>query len=90
MHRRIPLAVALLLALALAPPVAAEGNPDFPPTTDERFDAAALGAYEGDHPAIYAHIDDNLDAHVGNLQRWLRQPSITTSWQICQLMPSPL
>src|SRR5687767_4660824 len=28
---------------------------------------------------VYAHIDDNIDAHVENLQKWIRQPSISNS-----------
>src|ERR671912_400438 len=27
----------------------------------------------------YAHIDENIDAHVENLQKWIRQPSISNS-----------
>ena len=34
-------------------------------------------AYTGDHSAVYAHIDDNLADHLGHLQRWMRQPSIS-------------
>ena len=28
---------------------------------------------------VYAHIDENIDAHVENLQKWIRQPSISNS-----------
>jgi acetylornithine deacetylase/succinyl-diaminopimelate desuccinylase-like protein len=28
---------------------------------------------------VFAHIDDNIDAHVENLQKWIRQPSISNS-----------
>ena len=45
--------------------------------TDEAFNAAAIPAYAGDHAAIYAHIDQNIDAHVAEIQRWVRQPSVS-------------
>jgi acetylornithine deacetylase/succinyl-diaminopimelate desuccinylase-like protein len=28
---------------------------------------------------VYAHIDENIDAHVYNLQKWIQQPSISNS-----------
>jgi len=58
---------------------AREGSPvaDFEFTTDEAFDARGIPAYGGDHAATYAYIDANLDAHLANLQRWLRQPSVS-------------
>jgi acetylornithine deacetylase/succinyl-diaminopimelate desuccinylase-like protein len=28
---------------------------------------------------VYAHIDENIDAHVHNLQKWIQQPSISNS-----------
>jgi len=28
---------------------------------------------------VYAHIDENIDAHVESLQKWIRQPSISNS-----------
>lgn len=46
-------------------------------TTDEKFDASSIAAYTGDHAEVYAHIDANLDAHIANLQRWMRQRSIS-------------
>ena len=76
MPLRTPLVAVLFAILIAAGPLAAE-PPDFPPSTDEKFDAAALGSYPGNHAAIYAHIDQNLDAHLANLQRWLRQRSIS-------------
>jgi acetylornithine deacetylase/succinyl-diaminopimelate desuccinylase-like protein len=41
------------------------------------FDAAAVPAYTGDHARVYAHIREHLPQHVAELQRWLRQPSIS-------------
>lgn len=46
-------------------------------STEDRFDAASVPAYAGDHAAVYRHIDEHRDEHVGNLQRWVRQPSIS-------------
>jgi len=45
--------------------------------TDDAFDAQEIPAYEGAHDGIYAHIDANLDRHVEELQRWIRQPSVS-------------
>jgi len=28
---------------------------------------------------VYEHIDTNIDEHVGNLQRWIQQPSVSNS-----------
>src|SRR5690348_11305631 len=28
---------------------------------------------------VFAYIDDHIDEHVGNLQKWIRQPSISNS-----------
>jgi acetylornithine deacetylase/succinyl-diaminopimelate desuccinylase-like protein len=77
--------VTLLLALPLfacAQPPVSETAPEVPARTfgfqtDEAFDASSIPAYAGDHQAIYAHIDEHLDEHIGELQRWLRQPSIS-------------
>ena len=46
-------------------------------TTDEAFDPASIAAYAGDHEAVYRYIDANVDDHLANIQRWLRQPSIS-------------
>jgi len=46
-------------------------------TTSERFDARGVPAYSGDHPAVYAHIQEHLPEHVAQIQRWLRQPSVS-------------
>lgn len=43
----------------------------------EPFDAASVPAYAGEHAAVYAHIDQNLDSHIAEIQRWLRQPSVS-------------
>ena len=41
--------------------ITAVSRPRFELTTDEVFDAANIPAYSGNHDAIYAYIDDNLD-----------------------------
>ncbi|HLZ69452.1 MAG TPA: M20/M25/M40 family metallo-hydrolase [Dehalococcoidia bacterium] len=41
------------------------------------FDARTIPAYAGDHAAVYAHIRAHRAAHTAELQRWLRQPSIS-------------
>jgi acetylornithine deacetylase/succinyl-diaminopimelate desuccinylase-like protein len=50
-------------------------------TVTEAFDAKSIPAYRGDHPDIYRHIDANQREHLANLQRWLRQPSISAQNQ---------
>jgi len=45
--------------------------------TDEKFDAASIAAYTGEHAAIYAWIEQHEEEHVEHIRRWLRQPSIS-------------
>jgi len=82
-----PLSVfALLILGACSPPdtagTAAADRPVLPSErfafeTDEAFDATSVAPYAGDHAAVYAHIDANLDRHIAELQRWVRQPSVS-------------
>jgi acetylornithine deacetylase/succinyl-diaminopimelate desuccinylase-like protein len=67
--------VLLLLAITALP--AAAQRPELRFTTDAAFDLSAIRPYSGRHDRIYAHIDANQAAHLANLQRWLRQPSIS-------------
>jgi acetylornithine deacetylase/succinyl-diaminopimelate desuccinylase-like protein len=73
----------LLAACAMTEAPQHETGTDQPPSqrfgfeTDEAFDAASIPAYTGDHADVYAHIDANLDDHVAQIQRWIRQPSIS-------------
>jgi acetylornithine deacetylase/succinyl-diaminopimelate desuccinylase-like protein len=71
--RLLALATALLLGGSRLP----AQRPEIRFTTSEAFDAAAIPAYAGSQDVVYAHIDANLPAHLGSLQRWLRQPSIS-------------
>ena len=41
------------------------------------FDPAAVPAYRGEHTAVYQRIERDLDAHLAQLQRWVRQRSIS-------------
>ena len=45
--------------------------------TTEAYDIDSILPYEGDHAAVYDHIDANLDDHLAAIQRWLRQKSIS-------------
>lgn len=70
-----------LFALTLVSPLylAAQevGRPQYSIDMSYPYDYSSIPAYTEEHQAIYKHIDDNLPAHVSNLQRWLRQPSIS-------------
>ena len=46
-------------------------------TTSERFDVASIPGYTGAHTDVYAYIDRNQAAHLEQLRRWVRQPSIS-------------
>lgn len=79
---RFAAAVTLGIATACAPrdDSAARSvvrRPTFEVAVTDRFDAATIPAYAGTHDAPYAYIDANLPRHVANLQRWVRQRSIS-------------
>lgn len=78
------LAPGLLLSGALAltmpaGPAQADQNPrpEHSFTTSEAFDPAGIPAYAGNHADVHARIDADLDAHVAQLQGWVRQRSIS-------------
>ncbi len=73
------LASAILPASAFANEAEASDGvyPHYEVTTTEAYDLSGITTYTGEHEAIYAYIDDTLEAHLGNLQRWVRQPSIS-------------
>ncbi len=52
-------------------------RPKFTFSTDEAFDPSTIPPYQGDHADIYAHVDQHHYVHLGNLQRWMRQPSVS-------------
>ncbi len=64
-------------AFASGAEVSAGVYPHYEVTTAEAYDLSGIKIYTGEHEAIYAHIDENRDAHLENLQRWVRQPSIS-------------
>lgn len=66
-----------MAAPAMANDEAAPKRPTFPFTTDVAFDASKIPAYTGAYPATYAYIDAHKDEHVANVQRWVRQRSIS-------------
>ena len=52
-------------------------RPVFELATTDAYDYSTIDAYDGDHAGVYDYIDANLDAHLQNIQRWLRQRSIS-------------
>jgi len=81
--KALPVACVLFLA-ACEPPAAPAAvantdvrRPTFELATDASYDIGKIAAYDGEHASVYEYIDKNLDAHVGAIQRWLRQPSIS-------------
>jgi acetylornithine deacetylase/succinyl-diaminopimelate desuccinylase-like protein len=68
---------ALLLASSLTTAAENTGRPQFSIDMSYPYDYSTIQPYTGKHEKVYQHIDRNLTAHVGNLQRWLRQPSIS-------------
>lgn len=82
MRTWIALALLLLAASACTPSVAdttaeSDAYPSFEITETGSWDPATVAAYDGEHPEIYAYIDEHQAEHLAHLQRWLRQPSIS-------------
>jgi acetylornithine deacetylase/succinyl-diaminopimelate desuccinylase-like protein len=75
----------VLIALTACQPAETPGpvedttitRPEFALSTTEAYDFDKLTTYLENHQAVYEHIDANIDAHLANIQRWLRQPSIS-------------
>lgn len=76
MSRSRSASATLLLTFLVALPLQAQ-RPSFDVASDDPFDAADVAAYGGDHGDIYAHIDAHADEHLAELQRWVRQRSIS-------------
>ena len=51
--------------------------PDVRFTTEDAFDAASIPPYAGSHDEVYRHIEANIAEHVKQLQRWVRQQSVS-------------
>ena len=52
-------------------------RPKFRLDTDGLFSAESIDSYPASHESIYQHIDENLDDHIAEIQRWIRQPSVS-------------
>ena len=86
MRRAVITLSALLVAAACnqaAPPPAATTAPDarklgIRPDGDTEI-KPDLSQVPPDLQKVYAHIDENIDAHVESFQKWIRQPSISNS-----------
>lgn len=65
------------VALPSASPVSDVERPAFRLDVSDGFSAASIAPYDVDHVPAYEYIDANLDEHVANIQRWVRQPSIS-------------
>ena len=73
-----PLGLAALATLFMGGSAAGQLNDErFRFTTEEKLDATQTTAYAGSHDAIYAYVDEHFEQHLANLQRWLRQPSVS-------------
>ena len=78
MIRTTALALVLsALSLTAATAQTEPKRPSFPFTTDVAYDASKVAPYKGKHSAAYAYIDANKDRDVANVQRWVRQRSIS-------------
>jgi acetylornithine deacetylase/succinyl-diaminopimelate desuccinylase-like protein len=71
-------AAAAVVAPAESLPPVAPRPPRFRLTTADAFEVSSVPVYGGQHAEIYAHIDRHLAAHTAALQRWVKQPSIST------------
>jgi acetylornithine deacetylase/succinyl-diaminopimelate desuccinylase-like protein len=45
--------------------------------TTEAYSAKTIPPYKGNHASVYRYIDQNQPAHLANLQRWVKQRSIS-------------
>lgn len=52
-------------------------RPGFEVDVAEGFSADTIAPYGGNHAAVYRYIDSHLDEHIANIQRWIRQPSVS-------------
>ncbi|WP_082576541.1 M20/M25/M40 family metallo-hydrolase [Lysobacter sp. Root604] len=82
---------ACLLSALLAAGSAAAAPPNAPApkisiTETAAFDAASVPAYTGDYADIYAYLEQHRAQDLEQLQRWVRQPSISAQNQGIQEM----
>jgi len=52
-------------------------RPKFRLDADGAFSADSIDSYPDSHDSVYQHIDENLDDHIAEIQRWIRQPSVS-------------
>lgn len=69
---------------------APRGAPRFRSTTREAFDPSRVPPYGGEHPEAYAYLDAHRAENLAQLQRWVRQPSISALNQGIQEMAALL
>ena len=65
------------VAASLALSQSATQRPEFELGEGSSFDAGTITPYRGHHPEVYRYIDQHLERHVRQLQRWVRQPSVS-------------
>jgi len=69
--------VAIAAGCGPVPSTPAPARPPIEITTDAELDPKSVPAYSGDHAKVYADIDRKQAQHLANVQRWLRQPSVS-------------
>lgn len=74
---RIAVTMAVLLAGTSALAQTKDPRPAITIAEGPAFSMTDIKPYRGDNKDIYATIDARKDADVANLQRWVRQPSIS-------------
>src|SRR5687767_4071822 len=86
--RRAQITLCALIAVAACNQPAAPPAAGTAPATAKKLGVRPAGDTEiqpdmsqvpPDLQKVYAHIDENIDAHVEHLQKWIRQPSISNS-----------
>ena len=63
----------------VAAPAAAKPSLGIRPLGDETVKIDMTQIYSEDLKKVYAHMDEHIDEHVVNLQKWIQQPSISNT-----------
>jgi acetylornithine deacetylase/succinyl-diaminopimelate desuccinylase-like protein len=71
--------VGVSTASAAPAPAPAKAKLGIRPSGDEELKPDMTMVNSDELKKIYTYIDDHIDEHVENLQRWIRQPSISNS-----------
>jgi acetylornithine deacetylase/succinyl-diaminopimelate desuccinylase-like protein len=86
--RRVLVAVSAILFASACAQTPSEPAASAAPGVEPKLGVRAAGDTEiqpdlsqvpPDLQKVFAHIDENIDAHVQNLQKWIQQPSISNS-----------